>query len=457
MAAIDSLRLIPLVVPEWDSHEEVKHYQEVKEQDWKYRIPSFLSNDPSYFRNISIKDIGLTAEYANKGEIKLTIHGNTLTEIKGPPCLVERFTIRLPKMTSDGLEYDIGGFEVRIRRGDQLENIAVGTEYADLKDEQTSFFAFLAELRKKTIIMIYYMPSVAIDRKKLFKKEIKFSRHLIERHLTPETFRLELDKLVVARFMDEATTIGGPHLSGISLRWKTTRKRCPEDFPPGLDAPEFMRDLYRLGRIYVYPPILDRDGGRVVMMMQDSIPLKKNHFYIPEIDPIVFCTNSGDTRGYGLALYYKSLRMTDGNSNLTFDDLKRKFESKKAQNAGLKRKLEYADLKIARGKAKTLKLRKDIEIMQEAQESISEVQEMMQKEIAEAQKLNLALCDDISRFEDQGDFRCKICKEHALTTVLYPCKHLGFCRLCADDLIARNQKCPFCRRNILWCDSLYVQ
>ena len=46
------------------------------------------------------------------------------------------------------------------------------------------------------------------------------------------------------------------------------------------------------------------------------------------------------------------------------------------------------------------------------------------------------------------DMTCKVCMMHEADTLFMPCGHCVTCSSCADELQARNSRCPMCRADI---------
>jgi chromosome segregation ATPase len=151
----------------------------------------------------------------------------------------------------------------------------------------------------------------------------------------------------------------------------------------------------------------------------------------------------------------------------SYERLEEKIKKGKNKTRSLKRRAEQLESDVAQRDMKISLMEGEIKILNEKiasledqADAVGQVQESLQKEVFETQKVNRRLCDDLMRFEDQQerlDFRCSICKEHALTTALFPCRHLSFCKDCAQGLVDRGEKCPVCRHQVLFGETFFVK
>lgn len=51
---------------------------------------------------------------------------------------------------------------------------------------------------------------------------------------------------------------------------------------------------------------------------------------------------------------------------------------------------------------------------------------------------------------------CKICLDHVISVVLYPCKHVALCEACTKTIEASSNECPLCRTKIRWAGRIYL-
>lgn len=54
-------------------------------------------------------------------------------------------------------------------------------------------------------------------------------------------------------------------------------------------------------------------------------------------------------------------------------------------------------------------------------------------------------------------YMCKICFDHVITMIVYPCRHAAMCKGCVEELNKqKGASCPFCRTKIVSTGSVFV-
>jgi hypothetical protein len=219
------------------------------------------------------------------------------------------------------------------------------------------------------------------------------------------------------------------------------------------------------------PLVLDSDGNPSPMAKNGDIPLKLGRYYIPVVEPLVsfqLRERMGNRMGACVfSLGYVALRSTKGLVEKTYEILQTHFTRRKAYNIRQKLRIARLDEKNREGiqelaalEKRTQKLQEKIKVLEGRAKSAEGLHAHLREVIAGLKELGSCLHKRLAEFEDQQgkpDLRCSICKEHALTTALFPCMHLSFCSDCAQGIVERREECPVCGRQVLHHETFFIK
>jgi hypothetical protein len=238
---------------------------------------------------------------------------------------------------------------------------------------------------------------------------------------------------------------------------KTSRKRGASDL------------LADKGRIYRAPPVFDSKGDAILPDKDGKPNIKRGGYYIPAVRlKATLCSFLRTTSvRYDTTLEYLSIREWNFDQVPSYKELDRKLKKKKIKVESLKRRVKQLESESIRENVKWWTMKDKIRMIdaritrfKDQESSVGQVRAVLENEISEAKKRKLRLCDDFMRLEDQKerlDLMCFICKEHVITTALLPCRHLSFCEGCAQGIIDRNERCPFCKHQVLFHETFFVK